>query len=323
MTKALVTGVTGQDGHYLAEHLHALGVEVWGTARSGPDGERLPSSVRLAPRADLRDAGGLRRVLAAVRPDEVYHLGAATSVAASWDDPTGVGDVTGLGSVRLLDAVREIVPEARVFLASSSEVFGEPDRAPQDEETPIRPVTPYGAAKAYAHHMGRIFRRRYGLYVAIGILYNHESPRRPATFVTNKIVRAAVAIARGEAAELRLGNLDARRDWGHAADVVRAMRLALAADAPDDYVIATGEAHTVREWCELAFAEVGLDYREHVTVDQAFWRPTEPVPLVGNPAKAARALGWRPQTGFPELVRSMVRAERGRVDNQAPEPGDA
>lgn len=311
MVVALVTGVTGQDGSFLAELLRDRGTEVWGLVRDGGLPPRL-AFVRAAPAADLRDQAALDRAVAAVRPAEVYHLAAQSSVGASWHDPVGTGDVTGLGTVRLLEAVRREAPAARVFVASSSEIFGEPARAPQDEATPVRPVTPYGAAKAYAGQVAASYRRRHGLFVAVGILYNHESPRRPPAFVTRKITGGAVAIAAGEHTELRLGNLDARRDWGYAGDYVRAMVAALGAEAPDDYVIATGETHSVREVCERAFGRVGLDWREHVVVDRALWRPAEAVPLVGDSAKARRVLGWSPTVRFDELVAMMVDAEPRR-----------
>jgi GDPmannose 4,6-dehydratase len=311
---ALITGIAGQDGHYLAELLHAAGVEVWGATPTGRAPAALPF-VRMAPPAEVRDQAALERAVAAARPDQVYHLAAQSSVGESWADPAATGDVTGLGTARLLEAVRREAPAARVFVASSSEVFGEPERAPQDESTPIRPVSPYGAAKAYAHHLARIYRRRYGLRVAVGILYNHESSRRPASFVTRKITRGAAAIARGEQRELRLGNLDARRDWGFAGDYARAMALMLDLDhpEPDEFVVATGETHTVREWCELAFARVGLDYRQFIVGDPALWRPAEPVPLVGDSSKARRLLGWAPSLSFPELVHLMVDADLARV----------
>ena len=308
MTVALVTGITGQDGPYLAAHLRDHGAEVWALSRTGGALPDLPF-VHPTPPADLLDQASLDRAVAAARPDEVYHLAARSSVGESWTDPVGTGDATGLGTARLLEAVRRAAPDARVFLASSSEVFGEPDRAPQDETFPIRPVSPYGAAKAYAHHLARIYRRRHGLFVAVGILYNHESPLRPPSFVTRKITQGAVAIARGEQTELRLGNLDAQRDWGFAGDYVQAMRLMLQTDDPDEFVVATGQIHTVRDWCERAFERVGLDYRDHVVTDDAFWRPLEPVPLVGDPTKAHRRLGWSPTVHFPELVDLLVDAD--------------
>jgi GDPmannose 4,6-dehydratase len=311
MTVALITGVGGQDGFYLAELLHAAGIDVWGVSESG----ELPvdlAFVRPAPAADVRDQAALDRALAAVRPDEVYHLAARSHVGESWRDPAATGDVTGLGTARLLEAVRREAPAARVFVASSSEVFGEPEQTPQDEATPFRPVSPYGAAKAYAHHMARLYRRRHGMFVAVGILYNHESPRRPPAFVSRKITAGVAAIARGEQRELRLGNLDARRDWGFAGDHVRAMRLSLRHPEPEEFVIATGQLRTVRDWCELAFARIGRDFREHVVVDPAFWQRAEPVPLVGDATKARRLLGWAPAVSFAALVEAMMDAELAR-----------
>src|SRR5215208_1826076 len=269
---AFITGITGQDGYYLARHLHQLGAEVWGTSRAAILPQEL-NFARLVPIADYTDQKRLERAIAAANPDEIYHLAAQSSVAASWEDPVATIDITGLGTLRLLEAVRSVAPTARVFVASSSEIFGDPVRAPQDEQTAIRPTSPYGAAKVFAHHVAAIYRRRYDFFIAIGILYNHESPRRARSFVTQKIVQGAVAIARGQQAELRLGNLDALRDWGFADDYVRAMHLMLQQPEPGDYVVATGETHSVRDWCKFAFARVGLDYREYVVRDQQFWRP--------------------------------------------------
>jgi GDPmannose 4,6-dehydratase len=308
---AFITGITGQDGYYLARHLHQLGAEVWGTSRA----DTLPQELdfaRLVPIADYTDQKRLERAIAAANPDEIYHLAAQSSVAASWEDPVATIDITGLGTLRLLEAVRSVAPTARVFVASSSEIFGDPVRAPQDEQTAIRPTSPYGAAKAFAHHVAAIYRRRYDFFIAIGILYNHESPRRARSFVTQKIVQGAVAIARGQQAELRLGNLDALRDWGFAGDYVRAMHLMLQQPEPGDYVVATGETHSVRDWCKFAFARVGLDYREYVVRDQQFWRPPEAVPLVGDPTKARQVLGWSATTSLSDLVAIMVEAELSR-----------
>jgi GDPmannose 4,6-dehydratase len=263
--------------------------------------------------ADYADQNLLERAIAAANPDEIYHLAAQSSVAASWEDPVATAEITGLGTLRLLEAVRNVAPTARVFIASSSEIFGDPDRAPQDEQTAIRPTSPYGAGKAFAHHLATIYRQQHDLFIAIGILYNHESPRRARAFVTQKIVQGAVAIARGQQVELRLGNLDARRDWGFAGDYVRAMNLMLQQPAPGDYVVATRQTHSVRDWCELAFGHVGLNYREFVVSDRQFWRSAEAVPLVGDPTKARTELRWFPATSFHELVTSMVDAEIDRI----------
>ena len=308
---AFITGITGQDGYYLARHLHQLGAEVWGTSRAATLPQELDFA-RLVPIADYTDQKRLERAIAAANPDEIYHLAAQSSVAASWEDPVATIDITGLGTLRLLEAVRSVAPTARVFVASSSEIFGDPVRAPQDEQTAIRPTSPYGAAKAFAHHVAAIYRQRYDFFIAIGILYNHESPRRARSFVTQKIVQGAVAIARGQQAELRLGNLDALRDWGFAGDYVRAMHLMLQQPEPGDYVVATGETHSVRDWCKFAFARVGLDYREYVVRDQQFWRPAEAVPLVGDPTKARQVLGWSATTSLSDLVAIMVEAELSR-----------
>lgn len=310
---ALITGFAGQDGYYLARLLHERGSEVWGTTRAA---SALPELeyVRLIQIADAADQAALEWAIATANPDEIYHLAAQSSVVASWDDPVATAEITGLGTLRLLEAVRRVAPAACVFLASSSEVFGNPDRAPQDECTRTAPVSPYGAAKAFAQQMATIYRQHHGLFVAVGILYNHESPRRPDTFVSQKIVRGAVAISRGEQIELRLGNLEARRDWGFAGDYVRAMHLMLQQPEPSDYIIATGESHSVREWCDLAFSHVGLDYRDHVIIDAAFWRPAETVPLIGDPSKARRELGWSATTSFADLVRGMVEAELERIE---------
>jgi GDPmannose 4,6-dehydratase len=307
MVVALITGITGQDGFYLANLLRGEGNEVWGLTRRGT----LPPDlafVRPTPPGDMRDQASIKRAITVAAPDEIYHLTAQSSVAASWSDPTHTGEITGLGTARLLEAVGQIVPKARIFLASSSEIFGLPDTAPQNESTPIRPVSPYGAAKAYSHHLASIY-RRHGLFVAAGILYNHESPRRPKSFVTRKITQGAVSIARGEQSELRLGNLEARRDWGFAGDYVRAMRLMLQQPEPSDYVVATGETHSVRDFCETAFARVGLDYQAYVVSDPAYWRPAEPIPLVGDFSRAQDTLGWAPSVSFDELVNLLVAAD--------------
>jgi GDPmannose 4,6-dehydratase len=307
MVVALITGITGQDGFYLATLLRGEGDEVWGLTRRGA----LPPDlafVRPTPPGDMRDQASIERAIKVATPDEIYHLAAQSSVAASWSDPTYTGEVTGLGTARLLEAVGRIAPMARIFLASSSEIFGLPDTAPQNESTPIRPVTPYGAAKAYSHHLASVY-RRHGLYVAAGILYNHESPRRSESFVTRKITQGAVSIARGKRSELRLGNLEARRDWGFAGDYVRAMRLMLRQPEPGDYVVATGETHSVRDFCEAAFARVGLDYQAYVVSDPVYWRPAESIPLVGDFSRAQNTLGWAPSVSFDELVNLLVAAD--------------
>jgi GDPmannose 4,6-dehydratase len=316
MVASLITGITGQDGFYLANLLRGEGDEVWGLTRRGT----LPPDlafVRPTPPGDIRDQATIERAIKVAAPDEIYHLAAQSSVAASWSDPTHTGEITGLGTARLLEAVGQIVPKARIFLASSSEIFGLPDSAPQNESTPIRPVSPYGAAKAYSHHLASVY-RRHGLYVAAGILYNHESPRRPKSFVTRKITQGAVSIARGDRSELRLGNLEARRDWGFAGDYVRAMRLMLQQPEPGDYVVATGETHSVRDFCETAFARVGLDYQAYVVSDPTYWRPAELIPLVGDFSRAQNTLGWAPSVSFDELVNLLVAADLEDGDTEPP-----
>jgi GDPmannose 4,6-dehydratase len=316
MVVALITGITGQDGFYLANLLRGEGNEVWGLTQRGT----LPPDlafVRPTPPGDMRDQASIKRAITVAAPDEIYHLAAQSSVAASWSDSTHTGEVTGLGTARVLDTVGQVAPKARVFVASSSEIFGLPDTAPQNESTPIRPVSPYGAAKAYSHHLASVY-RRHGLYVAAGILYNHESPRRPESFVTRKITQGAVSIARGERSELRLGNLEARRDWGFAGDYVRAMHLMLQRPEPDDYVVATGETHSVRDFCEAAFARVGLDYQAYVVSDPAYWRPAEPIPLVGDFSRAQNTLGWAPSVSFDELVNLLVAADLEDAETEPP-----
>jgi GDPmannose 4,6-dehydratase len=299
--RALITGITGQDGSYLAEALLERGYEVHGLARR---------SVELADvrvhEGDLRDQDSLAAALRAACPDEVYNLAAESSVAASWEDPALTGDVTGLGVARLLEAVRMTCPEARLFHASSNEVFGPVAGGSASETTPLAPRTPYGAAKAYAHHLVAGHREAYGLHFCNGILFNHESPRRGEQFVSRKITRRAAAISLGQATELRLGTLDAQRDWGYAPDYVEAMRLMLQRDVPEDYVLATGATHSVRDFVAVAFDHVGLDWREHVRIDDEFKRPAEAEAVVGDASKARRELGWEPRTGFQDMIRLMV-----------------
>ena len=320
MTRALITGAKGQNGYFLAQLLAERGFEVWGLTREGSILPDLPF-VHPTPAADIRDQAALDSVLSAVSPSAVFHLAAQSSVSASWEDPVGTAEVTGVGAARLLDAVQRLAPTARVFVASSSEIFGRPDEAPQNETTRIQPVSPYGAAKAYAHYMASSYRIHHGLFVATGILFNHESPRRPPGFVTQKIVRGAVAIARGEQDRLVLGNLESRRDWGYAGDYVRAMALmTLDSDVPADFVVATGETHAVRDWCEIAFRRVGLDWADQVVEDASLYRPDEPAELIGDPSKVTKLLGWEPSISFTELVNLMVDAELDRraCDSRSP-----
>jgi GDPmannose 4,6-dehydratase len=297
---ALITGITGQDGWYLSEELRTLGYTVHGLLRPG---ERAGDERFIAHHAELTDAAAMRRAVAAAAPDECYHLAAQTSVAG--EELTTFG-VNAMGTLHVLEALRAEAPSCRLFVAGSSEMFGDPESAPQDEITPFRPRNVYGASKAAACHLLRVYRRQYGLYACCGILYNHESPRRGAQFVTRKITLAVSRIRAGVQKELRLGNLDARRDWGHARDYVRAMRLMLQQPQPDDFVIATGETHSVRDFAEAAFRAAGLDWRDYVQAGPEFYRPAEAVPLTGNRAKARELLGWSPEIPFTGLVEEMV-----------------
>lgn len=316
MSVALVTGATGQDGSYLVERLLAEGHEVHGLVRREDLGGTLPEGLVVHERDLAAPADDLAALVAKVSPDELYNLGGVSSVAHSWADPLLTTRVSGLAAYVLLDAARRVQErrgrEVRVLQPSSAEIFGEPASAPQDEGTPIRPVSPYGAAKAFAHHAARIERSR-GLFAACVILYNHESPRRPPSFVTRKITSTVAAIAAGRADRLALGNLDARRDWGWAPDYVDAMVRALRHDEPGDYVVATGEAHSVRDFVAAAFRHVGIDdWDDLVEVDPAFLRPADPSVLVGDASLARTRLGWSPTVTFDGLVARMVDAENGR-----------
>ena len=314
---ALITGITGQDGGYLAQLLHAQGYRVVGVTRrtTANARDRLPGDVRDLElvSADLTDQGSLFTIIEQVQPDEIYNLAAQTFVPASWQQPLLTAEVTGLGLARLLEAVRLLCPTARVFQASSSEMFGLAATSPQNEATPFRPRSPYGTSKLYAHWIATNYRESYGLFVASGIMFNHESPRRGDEFVTRKISRAVARIARGQEATLALGNLDARRDWGYAPDFARAMHAMLQTREPHDLVIATGTSHSVREFCETAFSLVGLDWQRHVTVDRTLFRPAEVDALVGDPSRAEMILGWRPTILFADLVREMVAADLDRL----------
>ncbi len=315
--RALITGITGQDGPYLAEQLLAEGWEVHGLARPGDlPGEGVPGEVRILE-ASLADEASLEAAVRASRPRHIYNLAAATSVAASFDDPLTTGEVTGLGVLRLLETIRRIDPAIRLLQASSAEIFAGAATSPQDESTPLQPISPYGVAKSFAHQIVAVYRQSHGIFAATTILYNHESPRRGLHFVTRKVSDGAARIALGLAAELRLGNLDVERDWGYAPDYVRAMRLALQRDTPDDYVVATGETHSLREVLDIAFAEVGLDWRRHVVSDPALTRPAEPVRLCGNAARARRLLGWAPSRDFVSVIREMVAADLDRLKGAA------
>lgn len=321
MKRALLTGITGQDGSYLAEYLLEQGYEVYGIVRRSSTAhywriEHLldEESITLVE-GDLSDQASLYNIVEAVDPDEVYNLAAQSFVGTSFKEPIHTGDVTGLGVTRLLEAVRKHTPEARFYQASTSELYGKVQETPQNEDTPFYPRSPYGVAKLYGHWMTVNYREAYDMYAASGILFNHESPRRGAEFVTRKISLGAARIAHGEADELRLGNLDAKRDWGHARDYVKAMHAILQQDTdePRDYVVGTGQTHTVRRCVELAFDEVGLDYEDYVVVDEAFYRPSEVNVLHSDPSRIEADLGWTPDTSFEELIREMTRVDYERI----------
>lgn len=311
--RALITGITGQDGSYLAELLLDEGYEVIGMVRrtSTVNFDRLShiqDRVTFAP-GDLLDEMSIIDVLRAHRPQEVYNLAAQSFVQTSFSQPVYTGESTALGVTRVLDAIRFVDPEIRFYQASSSEMFGKVHEVPQRETTPFHPRSPYGVAKVYGHWITVNYRESYDLHASSGILFNHESPRRGLEFVTRKVTNGAARIKCGLQDELRLGNLDAKRDWGFAGDYVRAMYLMLQQDEADDYVVSTGETHEVRELCDVAFARVGLDYRDYVKVDQRFFRPAEVDLLVGDAGKAATVLGWRPEVGFVRLIEMMVDAD--------------
>jgi GDPmannose 4,6-dehydratase len=326
MSRALITGIGGQDGSFLAELLLERGYDVYGVVRAGAD--TYPNLHSIADRielieADLLDQGSIEAAIAAARPRELYNLAAPSFVPASWDRPVETAEFAAVGATSVLEAIRSVDPSVRFYQASSSEIFGEPRETPQTEETPLAPVTPYGVAKAYAHYIVGSYRRRYGLFACSGILYNHESPRRPLDFVPRKAAHAAAAISLGLESELVLGDLDARRDWGYAGDYVRAMWLMLQQEAPDDYLVASGESHSVRELVQCAFAYLGLDWQKHVRIDPALQRgPAELHRLVGNPGKARRALGWEPELDFTRLIHLLVDTDlermRGAAEGEVP-----
>jgi GDPmannose 4,6-dehydratase len=312
---ALITGVTGQDGSYLAELLLEKGYDVHGMVRRAST-EKFERIEHIRERltlhqGDLLDQRSLVDTMRASKPSEIYNLAAMSFVAVSWIQPTLTAEFTGVGVTRMLEAMREVCPDARFYQASSSEMFGKVREVPQTETTPFYPRSPYGVAKAYGHFITVNYRESYDLHATSGILFNHEAPlRRGLEFVTRKISWHAAAIKLGLAKELRLGNLDAERDWGYAKDYVEAMWLMLQRDTPEDYVIATGEAHSVRECCEIAFDEAGLgDFSKYVVIDPAFVRPAEVDHLIGDSSKAERDLGWKPATTFEELIRLMTRAD--------------
>jgi GDPmannose 4,6-dehydratase len=317
---ALITGITGQDGSYLAEFLLDRGYSVYGLIRRSSsfntsridhlyqDPHEPNPRLRLVY-GDLNDASSLNKTLRDVQPDEIYNLGAQSHVMVSFDIPEYTGEVTALGTGRLLEAIRETKLKPKFYQASSSELYGLAQEIPQKETTPFYPRSPYGCAKAYAFYMVRNYREAYGLFACNGILFNHESPRRGETFVSRKIIRAATRIKVGLQHKLYLGNLEARRDWGYAPDYVQAMWLMLQQEKPDDYVIATGQTHSVKEFVEEAFSLLGLDWRKHVEIDQRYIRPTEVDLLLGDYSKARKVLGWKPKVSFKELVRIMVEAD--------------
>jgi GDPmannose 4,6-dehydratase len=311
--RALITGITGQDGSYLAELLLEEGYEVHGMVRRSST-EKFDRVEHLRDRislhqGDLLDHRSLVDALRASRPDEIYNLAAMSYVAASWVQPTLTAEFSGVGVTRVLEAMREVCPEARFYQASSSEMFGKVREVPQSEATPFYPRSPYGVAKAYGHFITVNYRESYGLHATSGILFNHESPRRGLEFVTRKITWHAAAIKLGLRSELRLGNLDAERDWGFARDYVRAMWLMLQQDQPEDYVIATGEAHSVKECLEVAFEHAGVAIDDHVVLDPELIRPAEVEHLIGNASKARTQLGWAPEVSFEQLIRMMVEAD--------------
>ena len=322
MPRALITGVTGQDGSYLAELLLAKGYEVVGMVRrtshhSYERIEHLLDRIEIVA-ADLLDQHSLTVVLQDTRPDEVYNLAAQSYVPTSWSQPVLTGEFTALGVTRILEAIRLVHPSARFYQASSSEMFGKAVQTPQREDTPFYPRSPYGVAKVYGHWITVNYRESYGLYAVSGILFNHESPRRGIEFVTRKVTDGVARIKLGLARELRLGNLDARRDWGFAGDYVEAMWRMLQRDHPEDYVVGSGETYTVRDLVELAFGRVGLDYRDYVVSDPRFYRPAEVDILLADPSKARRDLGWTPKVGFAELVAMMVDADLERLGSRRP-----
>jgi GDPmannose 4,6-dehydratase len=320
MKRALITGITGQDGSYLAELLLEKGYDVWGVIRRSSsfntgrvehlyrDPHEQGAGLRLKY-GDLNDASSLSTILGDLRPDEVYNLGAQSHVRVSFDIPEYTAEISGLGSIRLLEAMRRVGLKARFYQASSSELYGKVHQVPQTERTPFHPRSPYAAAKAYAFYVTQNYREAYDMFAVNGILFNHESPRRGETFVTRKITRAATRIKLGLQEKLFLGNLEAKRDWGFAGDYVEAMWLMMESDTPDDYVVATGETHSVREFVEKAFGLLDLDYRRHVEHDPRYERPAEVDLLLGDASKAKKELGWEPKVGFDELVEMMVDAD--------------
>jgi GDPmannose 4,6-dehydratase len=328
MKKALITGITGQDGSYLAELLLSKGYEVHGIIRRAStfNTERIDhlyqdphiNGVSLFLHyGDIADSTNLIKLLYRIQPGEIYHLAAQSHVRVSFDIPEYTGDVTGLGTIRILEAIRETGLKAKFYQASSSEMYGKVQEVPQRETTPFYPRSPYGAAKVYSYWLTVNYRESYGMFACNGILFNHESPRRGETFVTRKVTRAASRIKAGLEHNLYLGNLDAKRDWGYAKEYVEAMWLMLQQEEPDDYVVATGETHSVRELLEEAFSYMDLDWRNHVEIDPRYYRPAEVDLLIGDPSKAKRKLGWEAKTKFNDLVRIMVDADMETAEKEA------
>jgi GDPmannose 4,6-dehydratase len=325
MPKALITGITGQDGSYLSDLLLEKGYEVHGVVRRTSTLERsrldhLYNNPEIYNRrlflhyGELSDPTTMRRVLNKVAPDEIYHLAGQSHVGLSFEIPESTCEMTALGTLRLLEMIRDLSKQPRFYHAASSEIFGAPKVSPQNEETPMAPVNPYGVAKAFATQMVGVYRKTFGLFACNGILYNHESPRRGENFVTRKICRAAAAIKMGKQKELSLGDTSARRDWGHAKDYVRAMWLVLQHPTPDDYVFATGETHSVQDVVEIAFGTVGLDWKKYVKRDERLIRPVESHSLVGDPSKAIRVLGWKREFSFQQLIEEMTRSELAALE---------
>jgi len=326
MARILITGITGQDGSYLTESHLSTGDEVHGLVRQSSllqrtrlDSVPAVTAAREAGRlklhyGDLSDTSSLVSVLRTVKPEVVYHLAGQSHIKISFDLPEYTADSTGLGTLRLLESMRHVVPDCRFFFAATSEIFGEAKESPQNEKTPMNPINPYAAAKVYALNLVRIYRKAYGIFACAGILFNHESPRRGENYVTRKIARGAARIARGREKELHLGTLTPKRDWSYAPDIVDGIRRIASAPKPGDYVLASGISHSVGDFCEAAFRIVGLDYREHVVLDPEYVRPLDITETRGDASKARNELGWAPKTGFEELVKIMVDAELADLD---------
>ena len=322
MPSALITGITGQDGSYLAELLLSKGYEVHGLIRRLSTSnhwriEHIKDRINLIY-GDILDEISLIRAMKISMPDECYHLAAQSQVGISFTQPIFTAECTGIGTLKMLEAIRNVKPDTRFYNAASSELFGKVQESPQTELTPFYPRSPYGVAKLYGYWITKNYREAYGMFACSGLLFNHESPRRPPQFVTRKITQAVARIKLGLKKELRLGNLDAKRDWSHASDMVRGMYLMLQQDNPDDYVLASGEAHSVREFCDRAFGTVGLDYKNYVVVDPKFYRPADVELLIGDPSKAREELGWVPKINFDNLIIRMVnndlKIERSKIN---------